>query len=116
MAAPSSSSSHESRDGRTRVIREEQIVESQDADVWWFTEVGERSDLPGFDAVWTDSEMAPRRRWAAIFAREGRRPLPQPHAATAAASLAGGSDSWSSPSGSVATGSAVGSAVTPPGP
>jgi hypothetical protein len=71
-------------DGRRR-----ELIERLDVDVWLFTEVSERSDLPGFDAVWTDSEMAPRRRWAAIFAREGLRRLPQPRPATAAASLVG---------------------------
>jgi hypothetical protein len=69
--------------------RRRALVESLDADVWLFTEVSEGSGLPGFDAVSTDSEMAPGRRWAAVLAREGLRPLPQPHPATAAASLAG---------------------------
>jgi hypothetical protein len=69
--------------------RRRELIERLDVDVWLFTEVSERSDLPGFDAVWTDSEMAPRRRWAAIFAREGLRLLPQPHPATAAATHAG---------------------------
>lgn len=65
------------------------LVESLDVDVWLFTEIGEHTDLPGFHSVWTEGEMAAKRRWAAVFAREHLDALPQPHPATAAANLAG---------------------------
>jgi hypothetical protein len=31
--------------------RRRELIERLDVDVWLFTEVSERSDLPGFDAV-----------------------------------------------------------------
>jgi len=69
--------------------RRRALIESLDVDVWLFTEISEHTDLPGFHSVWAEGEMAAKRRWAAVFACEQLRALPQPHPATAAADLAG---------------------------
>jgi hypothetical protein len=72
-----------------------ELLSTHDCDVWLLTEVNDRVELPGYDEVRTDALMAPRRRWAGVFAREPVQPEMGTHTATAAATV-GGVTCWSS--------------------
>lgn len=61
------------------------LLTAHDCDVWLLTEVRDDTKVPGFEAHLTTSRMGPRKFWAGVFARDGLRPLPDPHPASAAA-------------------------------
>lgn len=60
-----------------------------DCDVLLLTEVDERVQLTGYHCHLSSSCMAPGRRWAGVLSRSGLAPLPDPHPASAMASVAG---------------------------
>ena len=65
------------------------LLDVASCDVWLLTEVNVRAELPGYDEVRTQAEMATKRAWAGVFSRLGLRALPDPHPATAAARIDG---------------------------
>jgi hypothetical protein len=67
----------------------ERFLLEKDCDVWLLTEVSERVALPGFSAHLGTDRMAPRRRWAGVFATGRLDPLPDPHPASAMATSDG---------------------------
>ena len=66
-----------------------EFLVEMDCDVLLLTEVSERLVLPGYAARLSDQEMAPKRRWAGVFSRQGLTPLPDPHPASAMARVDG---------------------------
>lgn len=60
-----------------------------DCDVLLLTEVDERVQLPGYQCHPSSGRMAPGRRWAGVLSRSDLDPLPDPHPASAMASVAG---------------------------
>jgi hypothetical protein len=62
---------------------------AMDCDVLLLTEVNDRAELPGFTLHRGASEMATRRRWAAVASSSSLKPLPDPHTASAAAVIDG---------------------------
>jgi hypothetical protein len=56
-------------------------------DVWLLTEVNERTTIDGFDLHASEAPVAPRRRWAAVASRLPMTTLPDPHPASAAATV-----------------------------
>ncbi|RYB94807.1 endonuclease/exonuclease/phosphatase family protein [Nocardioides oleivorans] len=58
-----------------------------DCDVWLLTEVGERTSLPGYALHMSGSLMAQRRRWAGIASRLPMSSCPDPHPASASATI-----------------------------
>ena len=71
------------------------MLEHASCDVWLLTEVNVRAEIPGYNTVRTQAEMAPKRAWAGVFTRHELRALADPHPATAAA-LIDGVTFWSS--------------------
>ena len=69
----------------------EQLIRSQDADVWLLTEVSERLHVEDYDLHLTEALMAANRRWAGVLARTdlGLAPLTDPHPASALANIEG---------------------------
>jgi hypothetical protein len=63
------------------------LLLAQDCDVWLLTEVSDRVSLDGWHEVRTTGVMAPRRTWAAIFARQALSDGFEPHPASVAARL-----------------------------
>ena len=75
--------------------RHHTVLEHAACDIWLLTEVNVRVELPGYDEVRTQAEMASKRAWAGVFSRRELRALPDPHPATAAARI-DGATFWSS--------------------
>lgn len=65
------------------------LVRSLRADLLLLTEVAESVEVPGLSIHFTEAEMQPGRRWAAVAANARLRPLPDPHGATALAEVDG---------------------------
>ncbi len=66
-----------------------EFMQGADCDVWLLTEVNERVELDGFERHLSAGLMAARRRWAGIFSRQPLDGLPDPHLASAAATVDG---------------------------
>lgn len=65
------------------------LVRSLQADLLLLTEVVESVNVSGLSIHFTEAEMQPGRRWAAVAASARLRPLPDPHGATALAEVEG---------------------------
>ncbi|GAA4100165.1 hypothetical protein ACFFOS_19300 [Nocardioides kongjuensis] len=65
------------------------LVRSLRADLLLLTEVVEWVEVSGLSIHFTEAEMQPGRRWAAVAANARVRPLPDPHGATALAEVDG---------------------------
>jgi hypothetical protein len=65
------------------------LVRSLQADLLLLTEVVESVNVSGLSIHFTEAEMQPGRRWAAVAANARLRPLPDPHGATALAEVDG---------------------------
>jgi hypothetical protein len=65
------------------------LIRSLQADVLLLTEVLAEVELTGLNIHFTQDEMRPGRRWAAVAASAPLRPLPDPHGATALAEIDG---------------------------
>lgn len=65
----------------------EAFLQDLDCDVLLLTEVSERLDLAGYQMHRGEAVMAPRRRWAAVLSRQGLVPMPDPHPASAMATV-----------------------------
>ncbi len=63
------------------------FVRDLDCDVLLLTEVSQRTTLPGYGLHATKAEMAPKRWWAAVASRTGLSVLPDPHVASASATV-----------------------------
>jgi endonuclease/exonuclease/phosphatase family metal-dependent hydrolase len=63
------------------------LLREQDCAVWLLTEVSERLALRGYALHTTSARMAPRRRWAAILSQAPLVAQPDPHPASALASV-----------------------------
>lgn len=63
------------------------LVRSLRADVLLLTEVINTVEVAGLNIHFTEAEMQPGRRWAAVAANGRLRPLPDPHGATALAEV-----------------------------
>lgn len=66
-----------------------ELLGSLRADVLLLTEVLETVEIPGLNIHFTQGEMQPERRWAAVAADAALRPLPDPHGATALTEIDG---------------------------
>lgn len=62
----------------------QQLLVSQDCDLWLLTEVRDDVLLPGFRKYASAARMSGRRHWAAVLAREAVTRLPDPHPASVA--------------------------------
>ena len=60
-----------------------------ECDVLLLTEVSERLRLDGYAVHMSEQSMADRRRWAAVLSRTELTPRPDPHPASAVATIAG---------------------------
>jgi hypothetical protein len=69
--------------------RHSKFLLDADCDVWLLTEVHERTALEGFEQHLSVGRMAADRRWAGVCSRFPLMPLPDPHAASAAARVDG---------------------------
>jgi hypothetical protein len=69
----------------------EELLRSQEAEVWLLTEVSERLRINGYELHVSDASMAAKRRWAGVLARSDLKLAPQadPHPASALAHVAG---------------------------
>jgi hypothetical protein len=65
------------------------LIRSLQADLLLLTEVLAKVEIPGVTIHFTEAEMQPGRRWAAVAASAHLRPLPDPHGATALAEVDG---------------------------
>lgn len=65
------------------------LIRSLRADLLLLTEVLDKVAIPGLNIHFTEGEMQPGRRWAAIATNAPLRPLPDPHGATALAEVEG---------------------------
>lgn len=65
------------------------LIRSLRADLLLLTEVLDKVAIPGLNIHFTEGEMQPGRRWAAVVAEAPLRPLPDPHGATALAEIDG---------------------------
>lgn len=65
------------------------LVRSLRADLLLLTEVVDTVEVSGHNIHFTEAEMQPGRRWAAIATSAHVRPLPDPHGATALAEVDG---------------------------
>jgi hypothetical protein len=63
------------------------FVRDLDCDVLLLTEVSERTTLPGYELHSTKCAMAKGRWWAAVASRIGLSGLPDPHVASALATV-----------------------------
>lgn len=62
-----------------------ELLAAQECDVWLLTEVRHETSLPGFECHLTTAKMGDAKSWAGVFSRRPLQPLPDPHAASAAA-------------------------------
>lgn len=67
--------------------RHHRLLRSLQADLLLLTEVVDAVEVPGHSIHFTEAEMHPGRRWAAIASSARLRPLPDPHGATALAEV-----------------------------
>jgi hypothetical protein len=65
------------------------FVRDLDCDVLLLTEVSQRTALPGYELHPTKTEMVSKRWWAAVASRAGLAGLPDPHVASALATVNG---------------------------
>lgn len=65
------------------------LLDDMDCDVLLLTEVSERLEVGSYSQHPTDARMTPRRHWSAVLSRNELEPLPDPHFASAAATIGG---------------------------
>lgn len=65
------------------------LIRSLQADVLLLTEVPDQVEIPGLNIHFTEGEMQPGRRWAAVASGAPLQALPDPHGATALAEIDG---------------------------
>ena len=65
------------------------LIRSLRVDLLLLTEVLDKVEIPGLNIHFTEDEMQPGRRWAAVASDAPLRPLPDPHGATALAEIDG---------------------------
>ena len=69
----------------------DELIRSQDADLWLLTEVSDRLHVEGYDLHVSEALMAAKRRWAGVLARSDQAMVPQadPHPASVLARIGG---------------------------
>ena len=67
----------------------EELLRDQRCDVWLLTEVSDRMTLGDHNGIRTTSAMAPKKAWAGVFSTHPLERLPEPHPASAAATVDG---------------------------